>query len=325
MDFRYLILGQKLKIQRENSDSKYMFDDFQLAEILDKSTEHTQLFTKSSIQKIIDYQFEKSGPRFKRTFMIYVFLYYIPFLVTIFIPYRIAEMVIHIVSLITMCFFFGVELIQMKFAGWQYFKEFWNIVELAQFVLFIVYFVIRSSKNFIEPSNLKDSLSEISIQFFLVIFGFFKCLYFIRIFPSFGFLVSMVGETLKQFGPFIIFLAAWIVFFGLCYMDTQVEIQNADSDYLHLWEIIQYFLMTYRNTIGDVTTPSYVEWNTRFNEDVSAERSAKHLIIILIWVIWIFNQLFNLIMLLNFLIAVISQVYDDVVGRQETLSYIHKA
>lgn len=131
IDFRYLILGQKLKIQKDNTKGKYLFDDFQLAELLDKSTRHTSLFTKSSIQKIIDYQFEMSGPRFKRMFLIYVFCYYIPFLITIFIPYRIAEMVISIISLITMCYFFGIEIIQMKFAGWDYLTSFWNLTEVA--------------------------------------------------------------------------------------------------------------------------------------------------------------------------------------------------
>jgi hypothetical protein len=39
----------------------------------------------------------------------------------------------------------------------------------------------------------------------------------------------------------------------------------------------------------------------------------------------LFNQFLNLIILLNFLIAVISQVYDNVIADQKLLLYEHRA
>jgi hypothetical protein len=44
-----------------------------------------------------------------------------------------------------------------------------------------------------------------------------------------------------------------------------------------------------------------------------------------IWFLWIVNQLVNLIILLNFLIAVTGEVYDDVVGEKEYYLYRHRA
>jgi hypothetical protein len=88
-------------------------------------------------------------------FFVYVFLYYIPFLVTIFIPYRLPEIIISIMSLCVLCFFFCIELIQMKQAGWGYFTDnIWNYIELTQFGLFIVYFVLRSINDFSEESEI---------------------------------------------------------------------------------------------------------------------------------------------------------------------------
>lgn len=49
------------------------------------------------------------------------------------------------------------------------------------------------------------------------------------------------------------------------------------------------------------------------------------MLITLIWVVWLVNQFINLIILLNFLIAVISQVYDNVVADQKLLMYKHRA
>lgn len=57
IDFRYLILGQKLQIWKKDPHSNYIFDDFELAKLIDSVSHHTELFTKSSIQKIVDYQF----------------------------------------------------------------------------------------------------------------------------------------------------------------------------------------------------------------------------------------------------------------------------
>lgn len=61
-----------------------------------------------------------------------MFLYYIPFLITIFIPYQIPEIVITFISLTVLSFFFSVELIQMKYAGWYYIVEnIWNFIEVT--------------------------------------------------------------------------------------------------------------------------------------------------------------------------------------------------
>ena len=65
------------------------------------------------------------------------------------------------------------------------------------------------------------------------------------------------------------------------------------------------------NTVGNIFNPSYNFWNT-FKQ--------KELFIYLIWIVWFFNQLIMLIILMNFLIAVITQSYENVMNKQ----IIHK-
>ena len=54
-------------------------------------------------------------------------------------------------------------------------------------------------------------------------------------------------------------------------------------------------LQSYRNSIGDIAPPEF-----------EAFQSSDNTILYLIWFIWFMNQFFILIIMLNFLIAVIS-------------------
>mmetsp|Transcript_8619 Transcript_8619/g.14572 ORF Transcript_8619/g.14572 Transcript_8619/m.14572 type:complete len:89 (-) Transcript_8619:259-525(-) len=51
----------------------------------------------------------------------------------------------------------------------------------------------------------------------------------------------------------------------------------------------------------------------------------QNILISIVWVMWCLNQFVNLVILLNFLIAVISQVYEKVISQQFTYVYVHKA
>lgn len=51
----------------------------------------------------------------------------------------------------------------------------------------------------------------------------------------------------------------------------------------------------------------------------------SQIMIYIIWLIWMFNQIFNLIILLNFLIAIVSQSYDRVISASIQYQYKHKS
>ena len=52
--------------------------------------------------------------------------------------------------------------------------------------------------------------------------------------------------------------------------------------------------------------------------------SQPMLVIYTIWILWFLNLLFNMIILLNFLIAIISQVYDKIISSSLVYEYQHK-
>jgi hypothetical protein len=84
-------------------------------------------------------------------------------------------------------------------------------------------------------------------------------------------------------------------------------------------------MMTYRDSIGDISIPGYEKWDEAFEKDTPENNANKFLIIIMIWAVWLLNQFMCLIVLLNFLIAVISQVYDNVVAESQQIMFINKA
>jgi len=81
----------------------------------------------------------------------------------------------------------------------------------------------------------------------------------------------------------------WITFFTVCYQTLKVEISDADDDYPNVFEFMQYFLMTYRNSIGDISAPGYQKWMDGKSDDISSQFLEKNLAMTVIWTIWLAN------------------------------------
>lgn len=96
----------------------------------------------------------------------------------------------------------------------------------------------------------------------------------------------------------------------------------SEDDYPNVPKFVVTFMTTYRNSIGDIQAPGYDRWGDG-NKEIS--RGSRDAIVGTIWAFWLFNSFVNLIILLNFLIAVISQVYDQVIATQQFCSYMYKS
>lgn len=169
-----------------------------------------------------------------------------------------------------------------------YVKEgLWNFVEFTQFVCFVALYVLRAVGKFLPPDEKRVDI--LCLQLYLIVVGFIKILFFIRIYEDYGFLVQMVGNTMIQLIPFIVFFFMWVLFFGCQYWILRVEIDSADDDYLNLTEFFRYFFMTYRNSIGDISTPGYENWDKIYSDDVRYEYVQKNWVIFLIWMVWLVN------------------------------------
>lgn len=317
IDFRHMLLGQKLKNLQHGDPPEYRFDDFTLSELIIVASQHSNLLTQPTFKRLIDYQFQFTRPRLKVLFFIYMVFFYVPFIFSFFTDNYVFEIIVSIVGLLTQIFFLGIEVIQMKFKQGDYLKDFWNLADFCQFMIYLVYVILRFIFNFQQEKN----FLEIIITLFVIVFGFVKTLFFVRIYEDYGFLVQMVGMTVLELVPFMVFFSFWIIFFTVCFQTLGVQINNDDSEYPNVALFAKYFLMTYRNSIGDISTPHYTNWIERYDAEDFWENLMQDTLISLIWLVWLLNQFLNLIILLNFLIAVISQVYDKVISDQKLLMY----
>ena len=84
IDFRPILLGMKLK-QGKNFDeaTKQEFDSYSLAELICQLDNNESVYTCISVKRLIDFQFVQTKPFFERNFLIYMFGYYLPFMMTV--------------------------------------------------------------------------------------------------------------------------------------------------------------------------------------------------------------------------------------------------
>ena len=100
--------------------------------------------------------------------------------------------------------------------------------------------------------------------------------------------------------PFTIFFFMWVILFQFCYIALGTN-PDPEDEYANMGQFMKNFITTYRNSIGDLSLPNYdsliEEEDTKFQQNFSTT---------IAWLIWLLNQFFNLIIMLNFLLAKIS-------------------
>jgi len=104
-------------------------------------------------------------------------------------------------------------------------------------------------------------------------------------------------------------------FFSILGIDSEAD------EYSGLFLFGRYFLGVYENSLGNISTPGYTIWDPSKKDNKNLFNS---IILVVIWVIWFLNQWFIFMILLNFIIALISQSYDDVMEKQMETEYLQK-
>lgn len=130
----------------------------------------------------------------------------------------------------------------------------------------------------------------------------FKIMFFLRIWSNLGKLVQLIIRVLQDAVDFTFFFFGWIYVFVL--LNKILGAEFSDGDYPEFNEFFVMIIQTYRNSIGDIAPPTYDLWTEE--NTLKDYPNTSTFMILVIWVAWFMNQYFNLIILLNFLIAIIS-------------------
>ena len=157
------------------------------------------------------------------------------------------------------------------------------------------------------------------LRLMLVALTMIKLLFFVRIFEEYGFLVSMIQYCIIDLIPFLVTYMLFLTIFAMLYTVLRMEPDPETAGIQNTPDFVIILLVAFRNAIGEVGLPTYSEVA---GKDDSIFKSIN---ILLIWATWYFQTFFLLVIMLNFLIAVIQSNYNKVINFQEMISYQHKA
>jgi len=110
----------------------------------------------------------------------------------------------------------------------------------------------------------------------------------------------------KGVTPFLILYFLWVIFFAAMSVILGFNKELAEG-YKGIPTWSGYILQTFEDSIGNISNPT-------INDFKEPANFLDGLIIFLIYFFWMFAQIFLLVILLNYMIALISQYYEDVMN-----------
>lgn len=187
------------------------------------------------------------------------------------------------------------ETIQMKREGWQYFTQVINYIDMIPIILVIL--VVMWSALLSAFNKIFDNVEIPDSLFFRLIalaalFLWLKFVLFLRANYQFAYIVNMLLE-LTQLGPFIMVTVISIFGFSNAFNAiAQAKAQEGKEFFIE--EFSQAVSFTFLATLG--------AWE---GDDIDMLDGVG-------WIIFVMMVTVNLLVLLNFVIAIISEIYADV-------------
>lgn len=136
----------------------------------------------------------------------------------------------------------------------------------------------------------------------ITFFMWFKFLYFLRIFTSFGYLIRMIVEVIKDMRNFFLVLFITIAAFGDSFL--ALSLGNKEESERFTTGFTDSLIYTYRMILGDFATDEFGSMAP-----------------VVVLVFFLVCTIFNMIVMLNLLIAIISDSYARVTNSSNQTTY----
>lgn len=144
-----------------------------------------------------------------------------------------------------------------------------------------------------------------------------KVNYFLRVYERFGLLVNLLGTCVGDIIPFCVYLALYVMLFVMLYIQSGIDApERLGFNRRGFGEMLMY---VWENSIGNINDPPNTSFYKFDKKVTTILRPASENY--MIWFIWFMNQFVIVIILLNFLIAVISQSYENVMNSKSIMKY----
>ncbi|CDW88872.1 wd-40 repeat protein [Stylonychia lemnae] len=180
----------------------------------------------------------------------------------------------------------------------MYIAQMWNYIDLIAPLGVVIIQIIQFLE--INDYQINEDFNR-SILSISTLFMWIKLLYVMRIFKNTGYLIRMLIEVVSDMGIFLLLLLITILAFG----DSFLRLSNGNSEDSQFIEHFFYAgLYVYRMILGD--------WDT----DTFGEISLP-----LVWILFVMCTIFEMIVMLNLLIAIISDTYAHVAENSEQAGF----
>jgi hypothetical protein len=189
-------------------------------------------------------------------------------------------------------FFVGIEIVQFVQNWREYLQSFWNLFDLLSIIFnYAVIAMALSNADF-------DSLNAVAV--IAIFFMWARLFYLLRVFDSTSYLVNMIFSILRDMLMFMVAFILSAIAFGNCLyiLGRSSEGENFTGD--DIWKSFIYSYNFALGNLGGVETfgDTKDEW--------------------LVWLVFVMMTLFTNIILLNLVIAIITETFEKVQETQDT-------
>jgi ABC-type multidrug transport system fused ATPase/permease subunit len=198
---------------------------------------------------------------------------------------------IAIIILFFQFFFTLIEILQVYHHRWHYFTSIYNLFDLFSILLNTTCVVLHFTN-----ANEKDFNAAACVAVLVIWFRFF---YLLRVISTTAYLIRMILEIIWDMKWFTLAL-----FIAICAFGNSLYVigRNAD-DNLAGTNLLYGFIYSYKLGFGDFDTDNFAGYR-KSDEGI-------------IWGLWLIDTVVILIILLNLVIAIMGDTYDNVTETQE--------
>lgn len=204
------------------------------------------------------------------------------------------------------------EIRQLLRQGKSYFREInnWNDI------FFLVTFIATVSSDFAYGTMAEDSAdyqTTLILYAVLLLTSFIKQLNNLRIRNDISFIARMLGTVMLKLTPFLFLFLSMIIVFMFIQITLGLHFHGDGDNAAYASGIgpMAYFLFLVRTSLGDFEVEQYAD--------------LPLLSQYFIWVFWLVIVFANTIIFLNFLIAVITDVYEQIMDTRTEEIFLKKA
>lgn len=206
-------------------------------------------------------------------------------------------------------YFVNNEVQQLRHEGLEYLKSVWNYLDLIPPFLLMVFIPLAAIGVF---DNRGAPTLEASLQATMSLILWLKFLYFLRIFKSTGYLIRIIIEVCVDMRHFLLIMFLTMVAFG----DAMRSISTSNEDVLDesgnssqfVGSYVDSITYTYRMVLGDFDTGNFGLVAVPY-----------------VWILFVLCTVFNMIIMLNLLVAIISESFARINEVSTQASYQEKA